>query len=390
MTESNSSLRHGTVYCTADYSESCSINQVTANQGRDEWICDTNGSSTCNTGTVGFYVEVIRSNAECIYSDFLGYFSSTTSCAHYAMELNCTGDQIMWAHRFTDALGCYCCQNTSTDVAADFVTFYSINTMWDVYQYGINNGNMTTTGAPSPSNIGNPTEVLSAFTTLRPSAVPTFSPTTWLDSQFGFPMSVPTSSPTTNPTVAVAPTADPSEDFMTTFDIAFDSSVFFEDDISTTDDPEEITEHYHPFTLMPGSDHVNTTEIVVATPRDTFEWSIHETIYAVFGVCSVCSIGFAIAVLVYSKRKLNQLAEEEGSIGDEGMANLDDHPSLDPDSSQFVPGKAHPAHGSADHLDKIQSLAVKVPVMEHTPSSLESIIPEQYPDLEGQPTGDDV
>ena len=53
----NSSYRYGTMFCTEDYSESCSINQ---GDNSEEWICDVNGTATCNTGIITTMVPTIQ------------------------------------------------------------------------------------------------------------------------------------------------------------------------------------------------------------------------------------------------------------------------------------------------------------------------------------------
>ena len=362
MTESNSSLRHGTVYCTDDYSKSCDINQVIANQGRDEWICDTAGSSICNTGIYGFSVQLQQSNVQCASRYFLGYFYSPSSCAYDAMERQstiCNGDQIMWTDTYATDWGCYCCQDTST---------LQSHLHWDVYQY-----EMLTTDAPTLA----PTPPNSLWTTAEPPIlpIPSLTPTT---ASTYFPSLIPTSDPTLEPTMrqdTTSTTMKPTTPYVDLKDLETTITTINSDSNSEDEIVIDLVE----------SDNATTSIPVISdiTSRHTFQWSIHYTIYALLGTCALGSMVFAIALNVYSRGRLTQIAQEEG------IANLDDHPSLNPDSSKFVPGKMHPA-ARLDSNSSARSLEVKVSVIQHTPSSMESIIPDGDPEFEGQTTGDDV
>ena len=375
MTESNSSLRHGTVYCTDDYSKSCSINQVTSAYGREEWICDTNGSSTCNTGTPGFFTEFWIPMVFCYHSYHLGHFSSPTACAHYAMEEEswiCNGDQIMWSDSYADEWGCYCCQNGS---------LFNWNEHWNTYRYGIDTTLLTTTTTTEP--IGDPIAPPPVpAVTLRPAtASPTYqSPP--LDSN-------PTSNPTMDPIVEYN-VFDSTETIINS-----DTNSEDEIDIDLAEIDDDTT------TITPDSSMETTVNVEIAdvTSRDTFQWNIHYTIYAVLAACFVSSLGFGIIVwMVNFRGKANQIAAEEGIVeGIATVANLNDHPSLNPNSSKFVPGKLHPSARADDNQSTDSMWDVQVPTrmesvvqVSNTPSSLESVIPQREPELEGQTTGDDV
>ena len=406
MTESNSSLRYGTVYCADDYSQNCNINEVTADHGRDEWICDTNGSSYCNAPPhVSFWVQASWLNMNCTSTYFVGIFSSPLFCVDVVveeMQSICGEDgHIMWSDTFEDE--CYCCLHGST---------YQFHLEWDVYSYGIttvwpptltpHESDMTTTPPPvptasrivlSPTNFPTrgPTtshvnDVLSTDSTrtVEPTMNPTFEPTMNPSSE---PTMNPSSEPTMNPTFA--PTMNPSFKATewiteTTFNSESNSEEFNDSVVRWDRHYNFSRDDLHPPTPTVSG---NTQDVF-----QTFQWSIHYTIYALLGMCSVCSLAFAIALNVHSKRKLDHIATEDDSTEQEGVANFDDHPSLNPESSKFVPGKVHPAAEVHDNHsnNRMQSLEVKVSVMEYTPSSMDSIIPERDPELEGHPTGDDV
>ena len=311
MTESNSSLRYGTVYCTDDYSASCNINQVTANQGGDEWICDANGLSTCNTGTIGFFVELQWKNAHCTTAFNLGFFSSVTTCAHYAMEEEpfCTGNQIVWSQE-SDVWGCLCCRNMTT-----YDTQYYPEWQRDIYQYGV--------GATNSSR--------NIITASDPP-------------EMGF---ITTDAPKTRLTDA----SSWSDNLLST-EMMYNSDSNSEDEVVF-----DMDEYDHPTS----NNEIGQTGDNI---QDALRWDTEFTVYAVIaviGICFVlCALGFAVALNEHSKRKSSQPAEPEGDV------NLDNHPSLNPDSSYFVPGKAHPGSHALER------------------------VPTPCAQLEGVPTGDDV
>ena len=238
----NSSYRVGTMYCTEDYSQNCSINP---GEGTDEWMCDLNGTSTCNNGII------------------------TT-------------------------------------------------------------------------------------------ASPTFQPTP-------------------NPTIAIPisiideKTTEVKEGEIST------SSDYRVDDIMESTQTTESTNE-------PITD--NSSDMDKGT---TLSSHIGYIIYAVIGLCAVCSLVFAMLMGKRSKRKSGQIAQAND------VADLEGHPSLNPDSSKFVPGKVRsnvkPKIEPIDVNESPESNHTEIEMQESekTPSSSEIVIPNKSPSIiAGIATGDDI
>merc|ERR1712079_145627 len=72
------------------------------------------------------------------------------------------------------------------------------------------------------------------------------------------------------------------------------------------------------------------------------------TVIAIIALCAVCCLIIAITICVYWRRKLRSIESEvaEEVTGIEGSEKKEDLPSLDPNSSNFVPGSPVPGSQS--------------------------------------------
>ena len=175
----------------------------------------------------------------------------------------------------------------------------------------------------------------------------------------------PTFEPTLNPTLPVIEIETTSS---TSNGQGIETSVSSDDDIGTT-----IT------TKMAEETELSRNESV--------RWSRY-IIYAVIGICAVSSLVFVILIKAYLRRKSKQVSDEKD------IADLEDHPSLNPDSSKFVPGKVATTSAQRDKIEMIEVKDSVSPPMDsdkqRTPSSSEVDIPDSPSLVVGPETGDDV
>ena len=140
-----------------------------------------------------------------------------------------------------------------------------------------------------------------------------------------------------------------------------------------------------------------TSEAIAGNSNDidkgtTLSSQMQYIIYAAIGLCAICSLVFAMLMRIHSKRKAKQIEDEND------VADLEGHPSLNPDSSQFVPGKVRsnvkpkiePIDVNNESPESNQT-EIEMQESEKTPSSSEIVIPNKSPSIiAGIATGDDI